>query len=443
MANEEVRSHRSIMRMSPSRRGLAAQLFSLGVIVVIQALQVPIFIACLGTTKYGSFLVLIAIPTALTLADFGLLSATSTRLIGLLENKRQTEATDLSRFTNSFIMIVTSLILLIVAFLTFSIDVSQPQIPLGESRAIVVLYAVYAVLFVYSSSLEAVMRAAGAYSEAWTRLSILRLIDFAVCAVALVWTGSLVVSIVAMLLSRLLGMSNLGLRVRSVAPWASWKFVIPRSQMAKGLLKPTIGSIALPLGNAFVNQGVVLAVNAAFGPVAVVIFTSVRTMVNVLRQLTGAVTNSALPSLTQLLSRNDTVGARRAIKGSAALVSATLLTGGIGLVVLGSWVLELWTHGKVSAPSGLIVAFMLQASIESAWVVLSLWFVAENRHFGYSIVFLLSSVLVVFILFVVPPPSLVIVALTLAASSAVVLIWVGAAFMKETRNERAGLVFQS
>lgn len=443
MEHDTSKAGRRSIRLSPARRGLVAQLFSLGVIVAIQALQIPIFIGSLGTTKYGSYLVLIAIPMSLTLADFGLLSATSTRLIGLLANQRHAEATVLTRFTNSFIMIVTSVILLIVVGVTYSIDVSQPQIGPEESRAIVVLYSLYAVFFVYSSSLEAVMRSAGAYSEGWTRLSVMRLADFIACALALVWTGSLVVSILAMLVFRLIGMATLGLRVRSVAPWASWRPILPRRRMARGLFKPTVGSIALPLGNAFVNQGVVLAVNAAFGPVAVVVLSSVRTMINVLRQLTGAITNSTLPSLTHMLSQGDTRGARRLIKRSAVLVGATLVLGGLGLVVLGPWILEIWTNGKVSAPPGLIGAFVFQSLLESAWLVTALWFVAQNRHFGYSIVFLFSSVTTIILLMLMQPASLVSVALMLATSSGVVLIWVVVAYMKETRDERSKLAIQA
>lgn len=430
-----IRVRRLPIFRSPSRRGLVAQLFSLAVIVTIQIIQVPVFIGVLGPAKYGSYLVLIAIPSALTLADFGLLGVTATRMLALLAHGKYSEATVLSRFTNSFVMIATSLILVAVSIATWSFDVSQHDVGLAESRAIIQFYSIYAVLSVYSSSFEAAMRAAGSYPAAWIRLSVMRLIDFVVGAVLLIWTGGIVVSIIGMLLSRVIGLLLLRRQVKRIAPWASWKFVFPRASMAPGLLKPTLGSIALPIGNAFVNQGIVLAVSAALGPVAVVVFTSVRTMINVLRQLTNAITNSTMPSLTQLLSHRDLTGARKALKHTALMVGIVVILGGVGLVTLGPWILGIWTHGQVSAPPGFIAMLVLQSLVESAWLVLSLWFYAQNRHFGYSVVYVLSSGACVLLLFSLRPTSLISVALFLMASSAIVLIWVTIALMNEARDD--------
>lgn len=418
----------------PSKRGLAAQLFSLGTILVIQLLQVPIFIAVLGVQGYGSYLVLIAIPSALTLADFGLLSATSTRLMTLLSHDRIDEAKRLSRFTNSVVVYLTGAALVVVGCAVMVFDVSQPGFGLGESRQIVMLYSFYAVLFVVSSSFEGSMRAAGAFAGAWTRLALMRLVDFAVAVVILVATGEAALAVSGMVVSRMICLVLLRVRVRRVAPWASWALVRPRAAMAPGMLRPTLGSLALPVGNALVNQGALLGVSAALGPAAVATFSTVRTLVNVLRQLAGTITNSELPVLTRLLAkgRRDVASAKlRRIVLSVLLVG---VGGGLLLTLAGPFIVDLWTNGKVSVSNTLVGLLALQAVVETSWVALSLWFLAQNRHLGYSLVYLLSAASYVVALFVVRPGSLEVVVLIQIACSSVVLIWVAVALWREGRN---------
>lgn len=420
----------------PARRGLAAQLFSLGTILAIQLLQVPVYVGELGAATYGSYLLLIALPSALTLSDFGLLSATSTRLMGLVALRETAEAKRLSRFTNSVVVYSTSLIFVIAVLVVHIVDVSQPGISLEEARPIVLGYAFYAILFVYSSSFEGSMRAAGAYASAWVRLGVMRLVDFVAGASVLLVTHSLVLSVGGMVASRLVGLIALRVKVKAVAPWSSWALVWPNKAMAPGMLRPTIGSLALPVGNALINQGALIAVGAALGPVSVAAFSTVRTMVNVLRQLTGVVTNSTLPSLTKALSVGQNTEARSILRRVTIAVAVVSIGGAAGLAILGPFIVRVWTHGEIQVDASFIALLCAQAIVESTWLALSLWFLAQNRHFGYSIVFVFSAAAYVALLFLLNPANLQEVALTQIGCSALVLVWVIVTLRLDLKNDK-------
>jgi O-antigen/teichoic acid export membrane protein len=426
---------------SPSRRGLLAQLFSLSTILGVQVLQVPIFIHVLGPKTYGSYLILIALPSALTLSDFGLLSATSTRLMAFVATGDLKSARRLSRFTNSLVIGITSAILVIVAAVIWLVPLHADPIGPIDARLIIIQYCLYAVLSVFSSAFEGSMRAAGAYAGAWARLGVLRLVDFAAAVVALTITGSPVYAVSAMLMSRGAGLVWLRWRVHVVAPWASWRPLWPRAVMAPGLLRPTLGSLALPVGNALVNQGALIAVGASLGPVAVVTFTTVRTMVNVLRQLTGVVANSSLPKLTQDIATRSYASARANHKRSIGLTSVVSLIGAVAMSLMGPWIVSIWTSGQVVASHAFIALMSVQTLVESTWVILSIWFLAQNRHLSYSLVYLASATLFVSAVLVLRPSNLDFVAVLQIASSSIVLIWVAILLRKEKLDESTPIHF--
>jgi O-antigen/teichoic acid export membrane protein len=411
--------------VTPLRRAMSAQFYSLVVITLIQVAQVPIYIWALGAEKYGGYLLLVAIPSALTLADFGLLSATSTRQIGHVARGELKAAAALSRFTNSILMYIAAVALAGVAVYTAVGPVPQVAGFVSvEARSLLVAYSVYALLFVISSSFEGVYRAAGRHVWAWTRLSSLRLLDFVTGAGVLLATHDIVLTILAMVTTRVVGLAFIAAKVRSVATWASWRPCLPRRHMAPGMLRPTLGSLAQPAANALVNQGATVAVGVILGPVAVVALSSCRTLANMLRQLTGVVNNSALPQLTTDLAEGRRVSAFKDLRRNALFVAAVILPCGAILGVLGPWVISLWTHGAVVDTTVLLWLLVVQVLVESAWLVLSMWYLAQNRHLGYSVVYLVSAMAFVGAILLFSPRTLewVVVVQIIAAASVLVYL---------------------
>lgn len=409
---------------SPVRRGFAAQVFGLVSILVIQLLQVPIFIEIVGAARYGAYLVLIAVPSALTLSDFGLLSATSTRLMALLANSRLAEARALSRFANSVVAYISSFLFITTSVVVLSSNIINDSDGSTEAKRIVILYSLYAVLSVISSAFEGSMRAAGAYAGAWVRLGLMRMADFAASAVVLYISKSLVLAVLALCMCRIAGLVLLKKRLSRVAPWNSWKLVLPRPVMAPGLLRPTIGALCLPVGFALANQGALLAVASLFGPIAVVVFSTARTMVNLLRQLMSAIANASLPSITLSLARQNPKLAWAQLFRAFRVSSCIVIVGGIVFGLLGPSIISVWTNHKINTGSALICAFCFQVLVESTWLLLSLWFLAQNRQLGFSAFYTFSAGAYVGLLVLLRPSTLAGVAYIQVGCSLMVLLWV-------------------
>lgn len=413
----------TFIRSAPGR-GVLGQMFTLFSVLGVQLLQVPAYLHVLSADEYGSYLALIAIPSALTLADFGLLSALSTRLTTLVARGKVSEAQLLFRMGLFLVWLIT---IAVVGAVVLVLWVTNPELApydSSDTRAIVIQFTMYSLLFIASASLESAMRAAGAYADAWIRLACLRIADFA-CGVFLLYvTGSVVYAVTGMLASRIIGLALLWRTTRARVTWISFIPLRPTSSGMAGMLRPTIGSAALPMGNAALNQGVILAVHAALGAHAVAVYSTTRTLANVVRQLANVVSNGILPNVTELYATGRSCQAVRFQQRILLITMSVLAVCAVALVLAGPWVVNLWTLGRLESSYALLGMITAQVLIESAWVLVSVRLLARNIHFGYAAFYAMLSFATVGILFITLPQHLEIVPMVTGIQSLLMLSFV-------------------
>lgn len=394
------RSIRLLVKTGPAR-GISAQIIVLSSVLGVQILQVPVYLSVLSPEVYGSFLVLIAVPTTAAMADFGLLSASSTRLLTLVARKQNDAAEELFRLTFSIVAAISVILLVIAAFISNSLDLAQPGINANTARTIVFLYVIYAVLCLHSSICEMAMRGNNAYATAWLWIAGIRIIEFVACSAVLILTSSLATAVCGLVVSRAIGLASLLIKAKKTVPWVSFRPLFGKSAALQGLLRPTLGSAALPVGNSLLNQGLVLAINAALGPSSVVIYTTGRTLMNTSRQITNAIANGVLPSLTQYTALGNVKKAARLLRISLLFSCCAAAAVSLLLILLGPKIVELWTLNELKLPTNLLLLLALLSLPEACWLVLSLRLLAANEHFGYATMYVGSALAVLTIAFAV------------------------------------------
>lgn len=380
----------SLMTTGPVR-GVGAQLVVLCSVLGVQLFQVPIFLSVLSPEVYGSYLVLIAVPTAAAMADFGLLSASSTRLVALVAQGEYRIARLLFRLTFTIVAAI-SVTLLVAASIVYSgADLAQPGINSDTAGMVVLLYVIYTVLSLLSSLCEMAMRGNNVYATAWLWTAALRVTEFLACAALLISTSSLTNAVVALVVARAIGVAFFLTMTKSKVSWVSFTPLVTNRDVLRGLLRPTLGSAALPVGNALLNQGLVLAVNAALGPASVVIYTTGRTLMNTSRQVTNAIANGVLPSLTQYTALGKADHMSKVLRRSLFLACSVTAIIGLMLIILGPKIVEIWTLNELFLPTNFIVLLAVLSLPEACWIILSLRLLAANNHFGYSVFYALTA----------------------------------------------------
>lgn len=374
--------------------GVAGQSAALLSTLLIQILQVPILISSLGASGYGTYLVVIAVPSLVTMTDLGLLSATSTAMLQAASMGRVREARNLSQLTSGILLILASIVLVIVGTFALVIGALDSGLP-SWAAPVFFLYGVYALMSIQTNAQEGILRADGRQLFGWTYVAALRLVEFLVGATALFLTGSVIWFVAAMLISRILGSVTLGILTARMAKWSSRKPSLRGWAGYRHLARPMAGSMSQPVANYLYLQGTVLIVGAALGPIAVAQVSIARTLVNLMKQASQVFILASIPVVTQALIRQDEGAYRTQLRRTVLAVAPVVGASWILLLIAGPSVIGWWSRNEVEVQLLLVVLLAIETTAEIALAIVSIRLIASNRHFGYSLLALAVAVIYV------------------------------------------------
>jgi O-antigen/teichoic acid export membrane protein len=132
----------------------------------------------------------------------------------------------------------------------------------------------------------------------------------------------------------------------------------------------------------------VLVIGATLSLDAVALFSTVRTLTRAVIQAGNIVNSAIMPELTRAFGAADKSRVRRLIRLN--LVSVVALNAVVFVVVatLGSWIVALWTRGRIAPNPSLVIGLAAVASLHSLWLSQANLILAVNRHAAYSYWFL-------------------------------------------------------
>ena len=159
------------------------------------------------------------------------------------------------------------------------------------------------------------------------------------------------------------------------------------------MIIPSIAYMGFPLGNMIKNQGILMLVSSALGPIAVVLLTTTRTLVNSTSQFIGVIHGSAQIELSSAYASYNINVARNLNRFTAQIsvwLSAAIC---IFLCIFGLNIINIWTLDKVSIPPIFFYLMALVGFINSFWLTFFIVPNAVNRHIKISGLFIFSTIL--------------------------------------------------
>lgn len=361
----------------------------------IQLALVPVLAATWGLPLYGQWLLLSTIPVFLTASDFGFGSAAGNQLIAQVARSEHDEALTTFQSAQAVILGVSLIMLgaaLAVCFLVPGrmLDVAGGM-PADETRRVLAVLCLYGLIGLQGGLFMAVMRSVGAFARSTTLEASIQLAEgLAVIAVVLLG-GDPMRAALAYLVVRSLGVLGHVLLARRHARWLHLGFGRTRRAVMRRLLRPALAAMMLPLAQAGYLQGGSLAVGAAGGAGAVPIFTALRTLSRVGLQLLMTLNLPLLPEFTAEHARGNRGWVAMVTGGMTSLNLGVGLVSGLGLAVLGSFVLDIWTKGAIEAPEAMILLSAVSLVLATLWNPLSNLLVAVNRHEQFTYFFALMA----------------------------------------------------
>lgn len=166
-------------------------------------------------------------------------------------------------------------------------------------------------------------------------------------------------------------------------------------KLGVSFMRPSLHFFSIQLSQSLAIQGTVLVVGALHGSVQVVVFSILRTVANVGKQLLGLIVNTAWPELTRLDTEQDEkkLSALFRVTLRSSLAGAAILT--IVFYYFGGEIIGFWLGGTVPYNRVLMMLFLIYMVQSVFWTACGNLLMAVDRHHTHSWVLLVSSILTV------------------------------------------------
>jgi len=376
-------------------KGFAAQGFAQAISLIIQVVSVPLFVHYWGKFLYGEWLLISTVPAYFALSDLGFANAAGNEMT--MRVGRGDRAGALVVFQSAWVLVtglsaaLTMLLLAAVQLLPIGHWLKLATLTHAEVTLVATLLILHFFFDLQASLLGISYRFDGHFAAGTMIRNTLRLMEFLAGAAVICLGGHMVALALVTIVVRMVGNLLTVLDIRRRSPWLVIGWRHADLVTLKWMLSPALTSMGFPLGTAFSLQGMVLVVGTLLGPVAVVVFSTSRTLSRFVWQLLTIITNTVWVELSTAFGAGDIALARRlhrrtcqaAIWISVPLCLALLASGGV--------IFRLWTHGKVPFDPILFGLLLLVVVCNSFWSASYITLMSVNRHQQLAFVYTFAT----------------------------------------------------
>jgi O-antigen/teichoic acid export membrane protein len=365
-------------------RGFGANALGPVVTAIIQLGSVPIFLHAWGAAKYGDWLLLSAIPSYLSFSDLGFGDASGSDMcMRVAANDREGA---LETFQSSWVLVTcVSLVVLLLASASAWWIPWQPWLRLSslvshQAATIIMVLGAYIVLAQQNGVADSGFTSDGHYATSTFWRTILRLAEAVTATTVVILHGSLLAVALTYLLVRCVGTISFVFLLRKMSPWIHYGIRYARLATIKQLAAPAFGFMAFPVGYALNLQGLILVVGARLGPVAVVSFSTLRTLSRLSFQVIGVIKTPLWPELSRAFGEGKIALARRLHRHACQAALGLSILGGSLLWIIGPFVYRLWIRHGVSFDASCFHVLLLVVVTNSLWDTSSVIPMSINAH---------------------------------------------------------------
>jgi O-antigen/teichoic acid export membrane protein len=398
-ANDGV-SHRLL-------RGFGATALGPLVTALIQLGSVPVFLHVWGAAKYGDWLLLSAIPSYLTLSDLGFGDASGSDMSMRVAANDRDGAVE--TFQSSWVLVtaVSLAALLLVCMSVWWIPwrswLKLSSVSNLQAARVLLVLAAYVVLSQQNGVTESGYRSDGHFATGTFWIALLRLAEVVTATTVAMLNGSLLAVAFSYLLVRCVGTISYALLLRKISPWIRYGFQHARLTTIKKLAAPAFGFMAFPIGYALNLQGLMLVIGARLGPIAVVSFSTLRTLSRLNLQLILVCKFTLWPELSRAFGSGNIVLARRLHRHACQAALGLSIFGGLLLWIFGPFIYHLWIRQSLDFDATCFHVLLLVVVTNSLWDTSSVIPMSINAHSRIALSYSAAAALSVTIAWMLAP----------------------------------------
>lgn len=362
--------------------GMGANSFGMAVTIVIQLVSLPLYLLYWDTATYGTWLMLSAIPAYLSMADVGMISAAGNKMTMALGKGDVLQANRVFHSAQMFMGVVCgALALLVVPIVLWA---PLPWLASMDIRVALAALSISVLVSLVGGLSDAVFKSTQRYATGTMLGTFVRLGEWLGAMIGLATIGSFPAVAMCGLAVRLAGTLALIVLAQRGDHGLTWGTHLADRAEIHTTVKPALAFMAFPLANALSFQGMTLLVGALFGPIAVAVFNTYRTISRVAVQVTAIFSHALWPEFSRLFGQGAVAGINSLFRRSSLLSAAQALLLSLILYFLSPWLLQVWTRGAIEFDPSLMQLMLLYAAVAGIWHVPRVLLMATNQHIGLS-----------------------------------------------------------
>lgn len=383
-------------------KGVGAHALGVGIAMLARIIYPPLFLKAWGVDLYGEWLMLSSVVMYLSLVDFGGQMYVANRLT---EAYAKHEIALFKKLLNTglaiFVLVPAVAFLLFMVVISWSPTLAMPltQTPTEVVFWVLTILAFQICLSLPLGTLSGVYRSVGmmprsAMLNNWSQLLQLAMVSYGL------WRGWGMVSIAAMHAIPIFVIGVIMLREIHGRFPEMLSFHAVNWRMAKEFVMPSAHFFSIQLSQALTFQGVFLIVGGVLGVVPAVLFSTMRTVTNSIRQVLAIYVSSVGPDVIRLFVRDESEKLRALFRMTlrATLVSAIFF---IAIFhYFGDVIFHLWLGDKVEYQQTYMDMFLIYVFQLVFWMSCSNLLMSINRHHEVSILLLVAAACTIMLVYV-------------------------------------------
>jgi len=356
---------------------------------------VPLFIKCWGTERYGEWLTLFAAVGYMSMLDLGIQNYVINKLNQCYSTGRSEEYGYVLRSALKVSVVSCSLIIFLIA-------VILPLFPLGKwfhftqtGHSLVVLVtcllAAQVVARVPSGIITGLYRTFGEFPRGAMIVNIQVIMVFLITGLALVSGGGFAILALLQLFPVLVVILYVFHDVSRRHPEV--RLGLKGGSMKKGFsfILPGSPFFLIRISTLTVFSGSTIIVATQLGPAVVAVFSTLRTLANVTKQIPQAINIALWPELTSLEARKQYLTLRKIQLFMVKIGFSISVSLAIFIHFCGKDIVNLWTGGRIPYDSALMNIFLLYLTLQLIWNLSGTFQTAFNRPALVSLCFIAST----------------------------------------------------
>jgi O-antigen/teichoic acid export membrane protein len=378
---------------------MGAGAFGQAVSIGIQVTSLPLFLSRWDASTYGTWLLLSAMPSYLSMADVGMVATAGNRMTMAMGRGDDAEADTIFHSAFAF---VTLMCLALCAIAAPIVWLSPASVLANGDQKLAVMALVLGVLLAMFGGLsDALFRATNRYALGTMLGNVIRIAEWAGYMVGLFAIGTFAGVACCGLAARLLGILMTIVVAARGGHTLTWGWRNAHAAEIKAMLKPAVSFMAFPLANALSFQGVTLLVGHYFGPATVALFNTYRTISRVAVQVTGIFGHSLWVEFSMLFGKGGAKAIEALYRRAFWIGIGSSVALSIALYFVAPLLLRVWARGQIPFDPMPMALLLVYAAFGGFWHVPRVMLLSTNQHFSLAQWALASAGLVVGLTFAI------------------------------------------